>query len=145
MRTTDLAIVANRAKIMRLQGALQKMPPADMPVRHYFAQGVYAREAFIPKGVAFVGRLHLQSQINIISQGDISVFTERGLERFKAPHTFVAPAGAKRSGFTHEDTVWTAILGTEKTDPEDIFETLTALDYEQYERLLRDQRNGGGT
>lgn len=112
--------------IARLQSALEAMPEhVEFEKRHFFAQGVYARELTIPKGVCLVGRMHTQSQINIISKGDISVLTGAEVVRIKAPFTLVTPPGVKRAGFAHEETVWTTILGTEETDPERIYELLT--------------------
>lgn len=131
-----------RGKIMALQTAMLKLPQVEMEKQHHFAKGVYARELHIPKGVALVGRIHLQSQINIISKGDISVMTENGLVRVKAPCTIVSPAGVKRAGYAHEDTVWTTILGTDKTDIIDIHDTLTCIDFEQYEKQTRQLGEG---
>lgn len=131
---------------MALQEAVQALPQVEFVKRHHFAQGVYARELTIPKGVVLVGAVHLQSQINIISKGDISVMTGTEVVRIKAPFTLVTPAGVKRAGYAHEETVWTTILGTEETDPEVIKDTLTAIDFEQFEqmRLGLDQHRIGG-
>ena len=104
----------------------------DVPITHHFAEGVYAREGHIPKDTMFVGRVHLHSQINILSKGDVTVLTETGVQRYKAPCTWVAPKGVQRAAYTHEDTVWTTILGTNETDPEVIFDTYTAPNYEDY-------------
>ena len=124
------------AKIARLEKELKLLQGFTPKITHHFAKGVYGREAFIPKGTAFVGRIHNQSQINIISKGDISVLTESGLVRMKAPCTLVAFAGAQRAAFAHKDTIWTTILGTECTDPEVIFETLTSATFEEFQQAI---------
>lgn len=121
---SDLSIPA-ALKVARLQSALEKRTPVEFETRHHFAQSVYAREITIPKNVCLVGRMHTQSQINIIAKGDISVCTGDETIRVKAPYTLVTPAGVKRAGFAHEETVWITILGTEETDPEQIYELLT--------------------
>lgn len=127
--------VIEYAKIARLDHEVSKLPQLAVKLTHHFAQGVYAREGFIPKGTVFTGRVHTQSQINIISKGDISVLTERGLIRMTAPCTLVSPPGAQRAAYAHEDTVWTTILGTDKTDPQDIFESLTLATFEDYQLM----------
>lgn len=126
---------------MNLQAAVLKLPQEAMPVKHHFAQGVYARELHIRKGVVLVGRVHLHSQVNIVSKGDISVLTETGVVRFKAGDAFVSPPGVKRAGYAHEDTIWTTILGTDLTDHEEIINTLTAVDYDGYEAMAQLELN----
>lgn len=125
-------VLENHLKIAAVNDTLKQLPQLEIVIRHYFAQGVYAREGVIPKGAMFAGRVHLQSQINIISKGDISVLTEQGLIRMIAPCTLVSPPGAQRAAYAHEDTVWTTILGTDETDPETIFNTLTRASYEDF-------------
>lgn len=104
------------AKIMRLESEMAKLPQADFPTTHHFSDGIYAREIFIPKGSLLTGKMHATDHLNIISQGDISVLTENGIERIKAPATIMSKAGMKRVGYAHEDTVWTTIHGTRETD-----------------------------
>ena len=111
------------------------MTPVEFEKRHFFAEGVYARELTIPAGVCLVGRMHKQSQINIISKGDISVLTGSEVLRIKAPYTLVTPPGVKRAGFAHEETVWTTILGTDETDPDRIYELLTLNGPSEHELL----------
>ncbi|MCR4299329.1 MAG: hypothetical protein NUV75_11390 [Gallionella sp.] len=135
----DQAQVANvelavpYAKIRNLEDAVKRLPQLSVEIKHHFCQGVYAREGLIPKGAVFVGRVHLQSQINIIAKGDISVLTENGLVRMTAPCVMESPLGAQRAAYAHEDTVWITILGTNETDPEVIFNTLTLSTFEEFE------------
>lgn len=138
------AVVAGRASIERLQAALLKMPPLVMEKKHHFAKGLYARELHIPKGCCLVGRIHLQEQINFILKGDITVFTEGGKKRYKAGDTVVSGAGAKRAGFAHEDTIWTTVLATDLTDPDEIYEKLTAMGFDEFEALVNQKSIAGG-
>ena len=100
-------------------------------VRHIFAPGVYAREITIYPGDFIVGKLHKTSHINIISAGDISVKTEFGTHRYKAPYTFVSKVGTKRVVFAHEKTIWTTIHPTEETDLEKIEDHVIAKTYDE--------------
>lgn len=90
----------------------------ELPVRHYFERGVYARELFIPKDTTLTGKIHKYPQISILSRGDISVWTGESVRRLKAPPAVIvaAPAGIKRVAYAHEDSVWTVIHGTDETD-----------------------------
>lgn len=102
------------------------------PVTHHFSQGVYAREMFIPKGTVLTGKIHKYTQLNIMSQGELSVLTEEGIKRVKAPFTIVSPPGTKRIAYAHEDTIWTTVHGTDETDLEKIEAHYVANDEQEY-------------
>lgn len=88
----------------------------DLPVRHIFTPGVYARELSMPKGCVLTGRTHRLANLNILTQGDISVLVDGRLQRISAPATIVSPAGTKRVAYCHSACVWTTIHGTHSTD-----------------------------
>lgn len=106
------------AKIMRLESEMARLPQLHIEPVHHFSDGIYAREITIPKGAVLTGKMHATDHLNIISKGDITVLTENGMQRIKAPATILAKAGMKRVGYAHEDTVWTTIHGTHETDLE---------------------------
>lgn len=146
----DVMVFANqfddpslRSKIEGLEAAMMAAPGTIKiePV-HHFAKGLYAREIFIPKGTLLTGKIHKHEHLNIISQGEISVLTEHGPQRIKAPCTIVSKPGTKRVGYAHEDTVWTTIHATDESDIEKIDEALVVDTYEQYQAfaLVLDQK-----
>lgn len=114
----DKSPLALRDKIEQLEQAMLQMPEHQIEIEptHHFSKGIYAREILIPKGTTLTGKIHRTEHLNIISQGDISVLTEQGIKRIRAPFTMVSLPGTKRVGYAHEDTVWTTIHGTEETD-----------------------------
>lgn len=122
-----------REKLARLEAMLFSGQVLELPVKHHFSRGVYARELFIPKGTVLVGKIHKYSQINIVSKGDISVLTEDGVKRVKAGDTIVSSPGIKRAGFAHEDTIWTTIHGTHETDLERLEDELIAASFEDFD------------
>lgn len=105
-----------REKVMYLESKMKKMPQIEIPITHYFSEGVYAREMFVPKGVMLTGKIHKYPQLNILSKGEVSVLIDEEVIRIKAPYTFIAKAGAKRVFLAHEDSIWTVIHGTHETD-----------------------------
>lgn len=119
-------------KIQALETAMREMPQEEIPVKHYFSEGVYAREIFIKKGTVLTGHIHKYSQLNILSKGEISVSTEEGIKRISAPFTIVSPAGTKRVAYAHEDCIWTTIHGTRETDIEKIENHFIAKDHNEY-------------
>lgn len=125
-----------RDKVNAIEVEMRKLEPLDLPVRHYFSQGVYARELFIPKGTLLTGKIHKYQQLNIMSKGDMSVLTDNGIVRVQAPFTIVSPAGTKRIAYAHEDTLWTTIHGTDETDLEKIEDHFIAQSDEEYSTFL---------
>lgn len=115
-----LSPLSMRDKVNAIEAEMFKHEQIDIPVRHYFSPGVYAREITIPKGATVTGKIHKFAQLNILSKGDISVLTEDGIRRVQAPFTVVSPPGTKRIAFAHEECVWTTIHATDETDPEKI-------------------------
>ena len=109
-----------REKVWQLEALMKKYEQLDLPVKHYFSKGVYARELFIPKDTILTGHIHKYEQLNILSKGDISVLTEEGVKRVQAPFAIVSPPGTKRIAYAHEDCVWTTIHGTDLKDVEEI-------------------------
>ncbi len=109
-----------RRDILELEDNLRKRPDAFIgdnvhcPLKHSFSDGVYVREIFIPKGTLIVGKIHKHSHPNFLMQGEVSVLTEEGPKRLKAPLSMISPAGTKRVVYAHEDTVWITIHVTKK-------------------------------
>lgn len=113
-----LAKVPTRAEILRLEHALTKFEQLEIKTTHYFAEGLYAREIFIPAGTILTGKIHKSEHLNIVSQGRIAVWTEDGMKEVAAPFTMVSRPGTKRVGYALEDTVWTTIHATHERDLE---------------------------
>jgi quercetin dioxygenase-like cupin family protein len=116
----------SREKVFELEAHIQQLPQCHIGIKHYFADGVYAREMSAPAGAVVTGKIHKHQQINILSSGTMSVVLgDNNMETVSAPFTVVAPAGSKRAFYCHTDCVWTTILGTDEKDPDVIEETLT--------------------
>lgn len=111
----------------------------ELPVKHHFARGVYARELFIPKGAMLTGQIHKYPQINIMSRGDLAVLVGNRVTRLNArngPIIVASAAGTKRIAYAHADTVWTTIHGTNETDVDKIEAHFIAKSDEDYEAFL---------
>lgn len=119
-------------KIFAIEAVFKQLPQVELPTRHCFGNKVYVREMTAPKGVIIIGKMHKYKQVNIVVKGDISVLTEDGWKRLKAGDMFESPAGIKRAGYTHEETVWTTICGTEETDIDKAEDQLTIGSYQEF-------------
>lgn len=88
------------------------VPPSkqlDLPLRHYFADGTYVREMFMPKNTVIVGHIHKYEHVAMVIYGDVSVYDHTGVRRVVGPHTFVSEAGVKRAFYAHEDTLFCTV------------------------------------
>lgn len=114
-----------REKVEQLEEMMQAYDPAILPIKHHFADGIYAREMFIPANAVLTGAVHKTNHMCILSMGRVRVATEDGPVELTAPATLIAHPGAKRAIFALEDSVWTNIHATNETDVDKIVEDLT--------------------
>lgn len=139
---TDLTVVSDREKVAMLEEEMFKHEQVNIPIKHYFSPGVYAREITIPADTVLTGRIHKYAQLNILSGGEISVLTDDGMKRVAAPFTVVSPPGTKRIAYAHTECTWTTILATDEQDPEAIEATFTVateqefLDFVEAQKLI---------
>lgn len=128
--------IPSRQKILDVEKMITALPEAMVgdcfPLKHSFAKGTYVREIAIPKGMVVVSKIHKHSHPVFVLKGEISIYTEEGVKRIKAPCSFISPAGAKRVGITHEDTVWVTVHSTNETNLERIEEELIAKNFEEF-------------
>ena len=83
---------------------------ADLPIKHSFAPGIYAREMTIPEGTLLLGKIHKHKHHNFLMQGSIIVLTEsKGVELLQAPLMIVSEPGTQRIGYAVTDTIWTTV------------------------------------
>ena len=128
--------LGRREAILRLQDAIisegRDVGPASCPVKHHFAPGSYGREMTLPAGMVVVGKIHKHAHINVISKGRVQVFTEQdGVLELAAPYTFVSSPGTKRVVHVLEETVWTTVHVTDKTDLAEIEREVIATDFSE--------------
>ena len=131
-----------RQKAFALEAAMSHGDTIDIPIDHYFCDGIYARTMYMPKGSVIVGKIHKYPQLNILAKGDVTVAMEDGPERLKAGWHKVCTPGAKRSFYAHEDSVWTVVLQTRLTDVEQIekeFVAETEQEYLDFKNMLEDK------
>lgn len=136
--SADVQVAARlpvRDAIRRLEQEILECVQAEMPVEHFFATGLYARSLSIPKNCVLTGAIHKHEHINILAKGDITVVTDDGPVRVKAPCVMVSKPGTKRAGFAHEDCVWVTVHACEAKDVETAERLLVTNDYDEWLRI----------
>ncbi len=103
-----------RGKVIALQSALAKMPQCELPTKHYFADGIYARELFLKAGTTIVGKVHKREHLFVLTKGVLRVTTDDGVATLTAPVIIVGKAGTKRAGYAVEDCVCVNLHKTNK-------------------------------
>ncbi len=121
-------------KMLEVESMIGDLPDAKFgddtcPLKHSFADGLYVREIFMPKGMLIVSALHKTSYPFFVLEGDLSIITLDGLMRIKAPYYSITQAGTKRILYIIEDTHWITVHATEETDVDLIREKITAKRY----------------
>lgn len=130
-----------RGKIELVQGELLELPQVDCPLTHFFTpDGVYARQIFMPRGALVMGRIHLTGHLNIILQGDCTLFTKDGPKRIRAPFVFESSPGTKKLLYINEDTLWLTTHVMPKMDIAVIENTLTVDSFAEYDALMLERQ-----
>lgn len=107
-RDKPIGEMTRSEKINVLESALNHMPQVQCPVRHFFSDGLFAREISIPAGTVLTGAEHKTEHIAILHKGKLRMLRENGTEDISAPCTFIAKPGNKNAGVALEDSVWTS-------------------------------------
>ncbi len=100
-----------RGKILALEAVMLAMPAEQqiqIETKHYFANGLYMREIFIPKGVVLTGKIHKTEHLCVLSLGEVSVWNgdTPKPQRLTASTVVKSSPGVKRVIFAHQDSIW---------------------------------------
>lgn len=125
-----------RDKIMSVENRISQLPGVKYgdeccPLHHSFTDDCYIREILMPAGMLISSKIHKTQHPYFVMVGDVSVLTEDGVVRIKAPYTGITEIGTKRILFTHEDTIWITVHVTKEKDLEKIEEEIIASSFEE--------------
>ena len=115
-------------RIQTLKEACVNLPQTELPTQHFFLDGMYLRQCFIPKGTVFVGRVHKKDHFFMILRGSAEVTMDEKVVRMVAGMVFLCQPGTRRAGVTLEDTVFAGVIRTDKIDLAEIEEDLAVYD-----------------
>jgi hypothetical protein len=135
MTTLDKDKVREFIAECEMQISESDLPTAEIPVKHHWSKGVYAREISIPKDSLVVGKIHKHENLNILSSGEMLLASVDGVKHIKAPYTVVSSPGVKRLALALTDCVWTTIHGTNETDLDIIEEEFIAKTYDEVPKI----------
>lgn len=133
---TALTNLDIRQGIAELQAMMLEMPDHKvgdcMPLRHEFADGIYARTIVLEKGSFVIGKIHRKAHHNFLLRGKVAVLTEEGPQILIAPCQFVSKPGTKRAVYAIEESEWSTVHNVgDETDLEKIENIVITPTYEE--------------
>ena len=99
-------------KAYALEAAMQVLPDevkVNLIPEHYFVDGMYLRELFIPEGVTCVGEVHRHAHFTILAEGKSIIISQDGRMEVEAPYVFISTPLAKRSVYATTDCTWITV------------------------------------
>jgi hypothetical protein len=106
--------------IKQLQVDMKKGETIELETRHYFSDGMYARELYIPAGVCCVGATHKTRHLYTVLKGRCKVASIYGNEEIEAPFMGETLPKTKRVIYAETDCVWVTYHPTDLTSVEEI-------------------------
>jgi len=126
LNLTKLNLMQLAASIDILEKRMAACPQTPLPLVHRFTQGMYVREIHMPKNTVVTSVVHLTEHPFVILKGVVSVkdVASGHVETIQGPHIGITQPGTRRLLFIHEDTIWVTFHATDKTDPDEIAESI---------------------
>lgn len=93
-------------------------------ITHHFSDGLYAKQAVFPAGVAILKHTHDFSHLSILAKGKVAVMKGEVVEIVEAPACIEIKAGVTHGVKALTDCVWFCIHATDEKDASKVDEVL---------------------
>ena len=93
-------------------------------IKHYFSDGLYAKETHIAAGQMLIQHKHNYSHFGIIAKGKVVVVKEGDIQIVEAPACIDIKAGENHGVKAITDVVWYCVHATDEKDPSKVDEVL---------------------
>lgn len=135
-----------RGKIILLEAALLALPQIEIPIKHYFAPGLYLREMQMPKDAIITGKIHKTEHYCVLSKGSVLVANDEGTKTYHAPAVIHSMPGTKRALHALSDVVWVNCHHnpTNETDTDKIEDVFVVDTFEKFLSFTEQKRVEGG-
>lgn len=88
----------------------------QVDINHHFADGLYAKEHFVPKGYAVAKHIHEYSHLSILAKGTVYLDIDGEQIRYDAPACIEIKAGSSHVIISETDCIWYCIHATEEAE-----------------------------
>ena len=96
----------------------------DPQIQHFFSDGLYAKQFFVPKDHLVCQHSHEYSHLSILAKGSVILKTDDYNIQYNAPACIEIKKGVHHQIIALEDTVWYCIHQTNEKDVNKIDEVL---------------------
>ena len=93
-------------------------------ITHHFSDGLYAKETFVPSGMALLKHTHDFSHLSILAKGRVAVMKGDSIEIIHAPACIEIKANTIHGIKAISDCVWFCIHATDEKDSSKVDEIL---------------------
>jgi len=111
----------------------------EIPIEHFFMDGVYVRQMTMYKGTVVVGAIHKHLHMCFLLKGHLSVASREGVKEYIAPFFIIAEPGEQRILYALEDSLWfnTHKNPSNTSDVKQLEKEIVATSYEEYEQYTK--------
>jgi quercetin dioxygenase-like cupin family protein len=96
-------------------------------IKHFFGDGLYAKEAHIPAGMWLQKHMHTFTHFSILAKGKVRVTVDESeAVVYEAPACIEIKANAVHAVYAVTDVTWYCVHATNETDEDKIDEVLIA-------------------
>ena len=112
----------------------------EIPIEHFFMDGVYVRQMTMYKGTVVVGAIHKHLHMCFLLKGHLSVASREGVKEYIAPCFIIAEPGEQRILYALEDSLWfnTHKNPSNTSDVKQLEKEIVATSYEEYEQYTKE-------
>ena len=113
----------------------------QIPIEHFFMDGVYIRKMTMFKDTVVIGAIHKHLHMCFLLKGHLAVASEAGVNEYKAPCYIIAEPGEKRVLYAYEESVWYNTHKNEDNikDIDQLEKNIVAVNYEDYEQYIKNK------
>ena len=113
----------------------------QIPINHFFMDGVYIRKMTMYQGYIVIGAIHKHKHMCFLLKGHLSVASSSGVKEYVAPCYIISEPGEKRILYAHKDSYW---YNTHKNpdnieDVRELEKQIVALSYEEYKKYKKEK------
>ena len=111
----------------------------EIPIEHFFMDGVYVRQMTMYKGTVVVGAIHKHLHMCFLLRGHLSVASRQGVKEYIAPCFIIAEPGEQRVLYALEDSLWfnTHKNPSNTSDVKQLEKEIVATSYKEYEQYTK--------
>lgn len=102
---------------------------AEIGMDHQLRDGLYMRTVRTPANSIVCGAKFKKFGVSMLVKGKVSILSEQGCALLEAPLVFPTPAGSRKIGFCHSETILSVIFSVKGESLDEIEDELFSFEY----------------